>query len=598
MRFFQTAILAFAMFSCAILSAQVKKEAIKEIPKEAPKAPPKGTSKEAPKKDAPKEPPAETPVDQGKIDRETLQQAGYQADGKALLGFFESHTVTDADRLRIAQLIKQLGDVDFDIRETATAELVKFGVAAIGLLRQADTTSSDQEVSLRCDRVLRTIEKVPTRTLAVAAARVLADLKPENTAQILMNYLPLADDESVTDEIRNTLAAVAMKNGKENPFLKETLKHAEILKRGAAAEALARAGSSEVREEMHKYFEKEATPEIRFRIALALVTSAKDKKMVVPLIKLLAEVPQELGWRAEDVLCRLAGENTPNVSVGRDVASREKARDEWLKWFDKHGEKADLAKLDEVERLLGFTLLAEWNIQGQPGRVAELGPDGKVRWEIKNLQFPTDLVVLPNNRVVIAEQNNNRVSERDTTNGKEIWGVQLNQPVSLQRWNNGNLVVCCRHEIFEWDRDRKKVSSITRNQFDIVAGTKLRNGQFLIVTNQGEVIRYGKDNKVEKSFRIGGRMNYYASVQALPNNKILLTEQRGIREYDLESGKDTGWSYNGLAFPTAAFRLPNGNTIVSSQNSNKAVEVDRNGKEVWSYASNDAFARPWRVKRR
>ena len=54
---------------------------------------------------------------------------------------------------------------DFDKREEATEEVQKFGVAAIGLLRQAERTA-DPEVLRRCEQCLKTIEKVPTRTLA------------------------------------------------------------------------------------------------------------------------------------------------------------------------------------------------------------------------------------------------------------------------------------------------------------------------------------------------------------------------------------------------------------------------------------------------
>ncbi len=236
MRFTVAAFMVFALVTAGLLagdtalSAQVKK-----------KEPAKTPAEEAPEPNLVGKSKSENDVlrqlaDQRKLDRETLQQAGLAADAKSLLQFFEKHTVTDADRIRITHLIKQLGDIDFDVREAATTELIKYGVGAIGLLRQAGD-SPDQEISLRCDRVLRTIEKVPTRTLAVAASRILAELKPEGTTQTLMNYLPLADDDAVTEEIRNTLAALAVKDGKEDKFLKETLDNKEVLKRGVAAEA-------------------------------------------------------------------------------------------------------------------------------------------------------------------------------------------------------------------------------------------------------------------------------------------------------------------------------------------------------------------------
>src|SRR5262249_48721923 len=177
-------------------------------------------------------------------------------DGKALLEFFQKHTVTDADRAKLGSLIKQLGDDDFDKREEATDEIQKFGVAAIGLLRQAEGTTHP-EVMRRCEHCLKTIEKVPTRTLASAAARLLADLKTDGTSETLLNYLPLAEDESVSDDVRATLAALAVKDGKADATLEKALGEKDNLKRGAAAEAFARGGDKAKREEIRKLLDKD-----------------------------------------------------------------------------------------------------------------------------------------------------------------------------------------------------------------------------------------------------------------------------------------------------------------------------------------------------
>ena len=54
----------------------------------------------------------------------------------------------------------------------------------------------------------------------MAAARLLATRKEDGITDALLNYLPLADDESVGDEIRNTLAALAVRDGKPDAALK------------------------------------------------------------------------------------------------------------------------------------------------------------------------------------------------------------------------------------------------------------------------------------------------------------------------------------------------------------------------------------------
>src|SRR5439155_995501 len=73
---------------------------------------------------------------------------------------------------------------------------------------------ADPEIVRRSDLALKIIEKIPTRQIAVAAARLLTTHKEDGTTEVLLNYLPLSEDESVGDEIRTTLAALAVRDGK------------------------------------------------------------------------------------------------------------------------------------------------------------------------------------------------------------------------------------------------------------------------------------------------------------------------------------------------------------------------------------------------
>jgi hypothetical protein len=46
--------------------------------------------------------------------------------------------------------------------------------------------------------------------------------------------------------------------------------------------------------------------------------------------------------------------------------------------------------------------------------------------------------------------------------------------------------------------------------------------------------------------------------------------------------------------PIAAVRLANGNTLVTSYNQKRAVELDRAGKEVWEYKTDTRVTRAFR----
>lgn len=548
-----------------------------------------------------KEEKKDEPFDQRKADLETIKSAGYADDVKSLTDFFRSHTVTEADKTRILAIIQRTADDNFDAREQASEELSRCGVPAIALLKSAiNNRATDPEVVRRCDLALKIIEKVPTRALAIAAARLLATRKQDGITEVLMNYLPLADDESVGDEIRNTLAALAVRDGKPDAVLTKALEGKETLQRGAAAEAFARVNDEASRERMAEFLKKETEPEIKLLVALALVNDARNKDVIPEVIRLMPEVPTERAWRAEELLWRLAGEDGPGVSLGADKASREKARDEWKKWWDANEKKVDLAKLDQ-ESSYGLTIVCESPFRGGLGRVVALGGDGKERWKVTGLNWPMDAVPLAGKKVLIAEHNRNRIVEKEI-DGKEIWSETINQPVNVGRLPNGITWAVGRNQIIEWERgdkgNKKHVFDFVRNEYDIVAGTRTKAGEYVLLTQNQQLLKVDRKGAIVKSHGVGGNgVNYYASVDITPGGKALCTLMNSITEFDLESGK-AGWTTN-FQYATSAVRLKNGNTLVGNQNNGRILELDKDGKPTkFEYKGTDTSYRPFRAFKR
>jgi hypothetical protein len=403
--------------------------------------------------------------------------------------------------------------------------------------------------------------------------------------------LPFADDESTAQEVQSALATLAFREGKPDPVLVRALEDKQPLRRAAGAEALCLAGGADqwpvVRRLLH-----DTDLLVRLRTAVAL-TAAADKEAVPVLIALLTELPLDHAWRAEDALYRLAGDQAPRVPLGNDTASRQKCRDAWAAWWRDQGPKMELVKLSATPSQLGYTLLVQMDNNGT-GRVLELGAGGKPRWQIEGLQYPVDAQVLSGNRVLIVEYNANRVTERDFK-GSVIWEKQLNNsPVNAQRLPNGNTFIAVENQLIELDRSGKQILAIDRNQHDVQAAIKSRNGQIHLITSRSTYIKLDASGKELKTFSVG-QVSYTSGFDVLPNGRILVPQYSSgkVIEYDPD-GKSV-WEAT-ISMPNSATRLPNGHTLVSSHNTQKLVELDRSGKVVWEHKQ--ANSRPWRARRR
>jgi HEAT repeat protein len=533
-----------------------------------------------------------------KLRRELWSAWWNAADGTAIVEELKKRTPSDDDREKIVGLIAKLGDKDATVRDKAVADLAAMGGVAAPFLRQA---AQDRDAkSEAAQKALAQIDPDAAPPLPTVAARLLTMRRPAGGAEAILTYLPSAEDDVIAGELRTALAAMAVKDGKADPAVLKALEDKVALRRAAAAEALAFAGGPDERDAVRKLL-KDADPTVKLRAAIAL-TSTQDKETVPALIALLTDLPLNMAGQAEEHLRLIAGEGAPAVVEGEDAPARKKSRTAWEAWWTKNGDKLQLARLDNRQQMLGYTVVTEmWDPVKRSGRVVELDRRGKLRWEISGvnmLQGPVHAQVLPGDRVLIAEHNMNRVTERDLK-GKVLWEHQINQPKSVQRLSNGNTFMVGQGQIIEIDKAGKEVLNINRmNFYDIVSATRLRNGEVVFVTQQGLVTRMDKEGKKEvKHFQtnVGGGIYYLGYIDVLANDHVVVPAYsfNKVTEYD-GNGKEV-WTA-AVTQPVSAKRLPNGNTLVSSLNPPKVVELDRAGKVVWE--AKEQFKQPIRADRR
>jgi hypothetical protein len=522
----------------------------------------------------------------GEADEQMLRNAGVQTDTPGLLAYLRANTLSPARQQQIESLIRQLGDPSFKVRAKASSELTALGTTAKPFLLQA-VKSSDLEVSRRAEGCLRQINERGRTGIAEAAARLIASRKPAGATEVLLGYLPFAENDGAAEEIQNALQAVAVRDGKPEKELIAALGDKVAVRRAAAAEILLRAGLASYRPQVRKLLQ-DSDLSVRLRAALVLA-GAKERDAIPVLIELLTELPAQRAWQAEDVLLRLAGEQAPAATLGRDDAVRRKCRDAWAAWWDAHAATADLSRIEGSRRLLGYTLL----VLLDAGRAIELDANDQPRLEFDGLQKPLDAQMLPGDRLLVAEHDGNRVTERNRK-GEIIWEKRVDQPLMAQRLPNGHTFIATTNQLLEVDRDGTPLFALGGPRGEsIMKALKLPNGDIACVTMMRRFVRMDPGGQELFSFGVnvstsGGR------IEVLPSGRVLVPEMNFNRVVEYDNKGEVVWMATARQ-PVAAVRLANGHTLVTGMMQTRAVELDRAGAEFWSY---DVHARVTRAFRR
>jgi HEAT repeat protein len=526
--------------------------------------------------------------------RRDMWSAWWKAtEGSALLDEFRLRTLPESERTAIVDLIAKLGDGSAEVRSKAESDLLALGPKVAPLLRRSVYFEGgrSKETAAKC---LALVEKDAPPALPQAAPRLLALHRPEGTVETLLGYLPFAESPDLSQQARELIAVLAAEDAKTVALLVKALEDPAGVRRAAAARALCKLPGGEHLPAVRKLL-ADPDPEVRLRAALGLA-ALREKEAMPVLVSLLTELPMDLAYEAEEYLLRVAGDKAPAAPLVMNADARAKTRDAWAAWWKDNAGAVDLARADTGERSYGFQLVVESydQIKRQLGRVLEVDRAGKTRWEITGLQYPICAQVVPGERVLIVEQNLNRVSEREIT-GKVLWERQLNQPFHVQRLRNGHTFIACRQQLIELDRNGKEVQNITRVNESIVAAEKLRDGQIGLLTYQGLYVRLDANGKEARSVRVPFINSGNLFGEVLPNDHVLISQGgvNKVTEYDGD-GKVV-WQAD-VTFPGIPTRLANGHTLVPVQNNNRLVELDRTGKVVNEYK--DLNYRPWRVSRR
>ena len=507
-------------------------------------------------------------------DQATLQAAGVHWDGPDLLDFLRRRTVRETDRAHLELLIQQLGDEEFLVREKASTGLIHMGLRALPALRSAQH-SADPEVVERAAQCQEIIEEHQNPQVVCAAIRMIGRRKPQGAVEVLLQYAACSSGENhELEELSRAVTSVGIRAGVLDPQLITALGDAHPACRAVAGEVLASVPGRKA--DVSKLL-TDRDLGVRTRVGLAMLRS-RHRESIPVLIDLLAELPESQRGPIEETLYQLADGKGPPYVGGNDQTSRRKRRAGWVAWWQEHGQKLDLDKLNLEQNQLGLTLLVLYGA-GNMGSVQEIDREGKTRWQIGNLNYPVDAQVLPGERVLITEYRARQVTERDFK-GNVLWTYTAPTLVrGARRLANGNTLLVLSTRLLEIDREGKEVWKQAPG-IGVAAATRLPDGGLVMASVTGQLQYLDAKGTVMRNINLGG--NVYSlggTLDVSPDGRVLVSlyNQNKVVEINAEGKQIWEASVN---FPTSAVRLPNGNILVASRTRMAAIEIDRNGKEV------------------
>ena len=189
-----------------------------------------------------------------------------------------------------------------------------------------------------------------------AAARAAAESLPDGALAVMMEFVAIAPDEIVEEEICSSiysLCLVGPKFGGPLPPGKTRILDRQMVKalsdqhptrRAIAALIVGRFGDPEERQAVTRSLKDEVA--VVRRGGPGGLIGAGDKSGVPVLVEMLAAAPLSLALQCECLLNSIAGEKSPSAPLDENKENRQKCHVAWNNWWDKNKDSLDLTKVE------------------------------------------------------------------------------------------------------------------------------------------------------------------------------------------------------------------------------------------------------------
>lgn len=387
-------------------------------------------------------------------DSEFLKRALVGTDAPSLIEFLKIRSPGDVDPDNLEPWIRQLGDPSFLKRKNAFQKLIDTGFVALDALRKAEK-DSNAEISRAARKLIELQQGDRYWGLNLAVVRCLVKLRPPDTLEVLLRFLPFAKWDELIEEIWYGIDSVAFKDRELQPCLTLALEDKSPARRAVAGCIIGRNGNLTQKKFVGKLL-ADINAMVRLRAAQGLL-AGKESSCISTLIDLLMDPSVEISWQAEELLHWVAGDEAPVEVIGEGtLEQRNKCHAAWENWKQMRMAKGETANFNHVSGTPRLIVMSEVVGEGKNGtsRAFLCGCDSKPRWRLEHLTAPADLRLLASQRLWLGQvqdtvRQSATIAERNLHGGTN-WSKRIEDiPIRCSRLPNGATFIGGRNSVLE-----------------------------------------------------------------------------------------------------------------------------------------------------